>query len=116
MRMIDEKGLVNEIKNWIKTDRFEDYFAGYILSDVIEEINKMPKVGEWIPCSERKPRELIDVLVTVQDIQNGDDMLVMIGNYKDWWQVYDIDGTEQSKARVFAWQPLPEPYREESAE
>lgn len=38
----------------------------------------------------------------------------MIGNYKDWWQVYDIDGTEQPKARVFAWQPLPEPYREES--
>lgn len=33
--MIDEKGLVNEIKNWIKTDRFEDYSAGYILSDVI---------------------------------------------------------------------------------
>ena len=27
MRMIDEKGLVNEIKNWIKTDRFEDYSA-----------------------------------------------------------------------------------------
>lgn len=110
--MIDEKKLIDEIKKWIKTDRFEDCSAGYILSDVIEEIDKMPKAGEWILAAERKPRELIDVLVTVQDIQNGDSMLVMIGNYKDWWQVYDIDGTEQSKARVFAWMPLPEPYRE----
>lgn len=83
---------------------------------VIDTIESMPKVGEWIPAAKQKPRELIDVLVTVQDIQNGDSMLVMIGNYKDWWQVYDIDGTEQSKARVFAWMPLPEAYGEESAE
>lgn len=54
MRMIDEKRLVKEIKNWIKTDRFEDYSAGYILSDIIEEINKMPKAAN----KHSKKREL----------------------------------------------------------
>ncbi len=118
--MIDEKKLIEKLNRWYdilspRTD-IRDSIKCDVIDNVMTMIEDVGKVGEWILCSERKPRELIDVLVTVQDIQNGDDMLVMIGNYKDWWQVYDIDGTEQSKARVFAWQPLPEPYREESAE
>ena len=111
--MIDEKKLIEDIKNLIDSEELAGHSPGSVLHSVCEKVWEQPKACEWIPVSERRPRELIDVLVTVQDIQNGDDMLVMIGNYKDWWQVYDIDGTEQSKARVFAWQPLPEPYREE---
>lgn len=76
--MIDEKGLVNEIKNWIKTDRFEDYSAGYILSDVIEEINKMPKVGEWIPCSERLPDPEDDVIVTCKSCHTEKSISVQV--------------------------------------
>ncbi len=98
--MIDEKSLVNEIKNWIKTDRFEDYSAGYILSDVIEEINKMPKAGEWIPVSERLPEHSERCLVSTGSI-------VMTCPY------CEIKFKEYG---VTAWQPLPEPYREETAE
>ena len=98
--MIDEKRLVKEIKNLIKTDRFEDYSAGYILSDVIEEINKMPKIGEWIPASERLPED--GELCIVSAAKNS---IVMTCPYSE---------INFKQYGVTAWQPLPEPYREES--
>lgn len=106
--MIDEKRLVKEIKNWIKTDRFEDYSAGYILSDVIEEINKMPKAGEWIPVGERLPEPFEEVLVTYisHDGGRGIGYDCYIGKDIGW----------RSWSKTIAWQPLPEPYREEGAE
>lgn len=112
--MIDEKELLGELDTWWemlspRTDARDSIICD-VIESVIEKINNAEKVREWIPVAERKPKELIDVLVTVRDIQNGDSMLVMIGNYKDWWQVYDIDGTEQSNVRVVAWMPLPEAY------
>lgn len=54
--MIDDKKLIDKLRDWIRTDYFEDWSArNFILNDVIDEINKMPKVGEWIPVSERLP-------------------------------------------------------------
>ena len=135
--MIDEKRLVKEIKNLIKTDRFEDYSAGYILSDVIEEINKMPKVGEWIPVDERLPEDLIPVNITwvnrkpesyymhIKDKPFTATGILYHGKWywysvccEDYLREYgdsEVD-TMDEHIEVIAWQPLPEPYREESAE
>ena len=109
MRMIDEKKLIDKLKDWIRTDYFEDWSArNFILNDIIAEINKMPKVGEWISVSERLPDVDIEVLVSCK---------ARIAKYS----YIDIDYRSKKNGKwaylgedVIAWQPLPEPYREES--
>ena len=107
--MIDEKKLIDKFKDWIRTDCFEDWSArNFILNDIIAEINKMPKVGEWISVSERLPDVDIEVLVSCK---------ARIAKYS----YIDIDYRSKKNGKwaylgedVIAWQPLPEPYREES--
>ena len=122
--MIDEKKLIDEIKNWIETDHFEDFSAGYILSDVIEEIDKMSKVGEWIPVSERLPALGTWNIVTIKDhLRNGRralryPVIYMEKMYDTGYGFYE-NGTDillPEYSEIIAWQPLPESYREESAE
>ncbi|EQB0486254.1 DUF551 domain-containing protein [Cronobacter turicensis] len=59
-------------------------------------------VGGWIPCSERMPEEMADVLVT-----DGEDVKGMWWNGREWdsWDDrYALDSDD-----VTHWQPLPEP-------
>lgn len=124
--MIDEKKLIE--KMWDKYNSFyndahrfdiEDTgMANRVLSDIQKMIEEQPKVGEWIPCSERLPKEdkkaeyYDSVIVT---LDNG---RVAEGCYrnmeKEWW-VDAPDGehfSENMTGHVIAWQPLPEPYKE----
>lgn len=125
--MIDEKKLTDEIKNWIKTDRFEDFSAGYILSDVIEEIDKMPKVGEWIPVSERLPEEhdsvfakfkgtsywtsglfekISNTVMATVELEDGTRKVVLTQTLDGEWNLEN----RIIKKKVIAWMPLPEAY------
>lgn len=52
--MIDEKKLIEEIKYLLFNSEMLSprWFA---INEMLEIIKRQPKVGEWIPCSERLP-------------------------------------------------------------
>ncbi|MGN0331728.1 MAG: DUF551 domain-containing protein [Lachnospiraceae bacterium] len=112
--MIDEKKIWNYIKEQInpygKPFTGTAYEFGLKVMDYIED---MEKVDEWIPCSKRLPpqpddTELLKIkclkpyLVSVQDSDYP---------YRAFWNgKYFSDGYIKFE-NVIAWMPLPEPYR-----
>ena len=91
--------------------------------DVIANINKLPSAQQWIPCSERLPKEKDAgilkklgtskrseyVLATVE--VKGERMTVTACTYDgewDWNMKYAFPDY-----KIIAWKPLPEPYKEE---
>lgn len=82
---------------------------------VISEIEKQSN-NQWISCKERLPEELEDVLVYFEYFRYGNYNCMYstygIGNqYEGRWH---IDG--YGKVNVFAWMPLPKPYKESDEE
>lgn len=110
MRLIDADAFYYTILNKTK---FYDNQDRDIVLDVIDE---QPTVTDtnvgcnWIPVSERLPRNDNNVLVCTEDSQ------VMIGwleeeNY--WWLCPEF---ADDFAEVIAWMPLPKPYKESDNE
>jgi len=101
---------------------FSQYKQGW--NDAIDAIiDNAPTVekptGEWIPVSERLPDDMQRVLIWFEYYRYGD--------YNCMYQTYGfgyvcggkwspfINGeTGWQDARIIAWQPLPEPYKEVS--
>lgn len=76
--MIDEKKLIDNLI--IRREKLRSIviaihhnntsYADTIINEInniIDIINEQPKVGEWIPCSERLPEDDLDVEVTIKD-------------------------------------------------
>ena len=121
--MIDEKKLIEELEKQIVTITTPDdpeirtkyWNAG--ISYAINCIEKQPKVGEWIPCSEGLPEEVEGAEYYDSVIVTLNDGRVAEGCYrnadKEWW----VDApdrehfSENMTDRVIAWMPLPEPYK-----
>lgn len=111
--MIDEKKLLNRLNDvndfkmsfTIPKECFEfvKYACETYHKKVCEFINEQPKIGEWIPCSERLPESRKDVLIQYHDI-------IVVGYFSDTqWYVSGYD--RPVNVPCIAWQPLPEAYR-----
>ena len=79
--------------------------------EMLEIIQEQPTIQpeSWIPVSERLPKALAYVLVTIKYKDNslGVRRAARVANCTFKWLLDD------SKAEVIAWQPLPEPYKED---
>lgn len=111
--MIDEKKIYNYIKEQINP--YGKPFTGTVYEfglKIMDYIENMEKVGEWIPCSvalpqqpeenpifDNKPLELYLV-----SVKNADYPIRAFWNGK-----FFTDGW--SKVDVIAWQPLPQPFQ-----
>lgn len=102
--MIDEKKIYNYIKSQINPygKPFEGTTYEFGLK-IMNYIENMEKVGEWIPCSERLPDNYTNVIAcfatgTVTELRyiGGG---VFSGIY------------EYNTEVITAWQPLPDPYQ-----
>lgn len=116
--MIDEKKLIEDIKNLIDSEELAGHSPGSVLHSVCEKVWEQPKIGEWIPVGERLPDVDEYILVSFENFS-----VPMIGRYTvddddgGTFRVGDEDDSfAQHDLYVKAWQPLPEPYREEDAE
>ena len=88
-------------RRMIRRRTLEEY-----ISDTIPSVENK---GEWIPVSERLPKDGQNVLFC--DIDED----IMIGYHVKGRPDthFSQDGTYEDMKNVFAWRPLPEPYKEE---
>ena len=102
--MIDEKKLIDELK---QSGMIVDNEYG---NTIVDMISNQPKIGEWIPCSKRLPEKGETVIACTSD---G----TFAGQYHEegWYREYMFFYDSEILVReVIAWQPLPEPYQEQS--
>lgn len=55
--MIDEKKLIDELNEWSNLDKEMNELVLLCIDTFKRMINKQPKVGEWIPCSDKLPEK-----------------------------------------------------------
>ena len=131
--MIDEKKLNRD--DLCDICRSADCTNCFSDEDFEKWIDSQPKVGEWIPVSERLPEELVAVNVTwinrcpqnyymhIKDKPFTDTAVLYRGEWY-WWDNTIIDNLSEYGAYVFetvdkstdilAWMALPEPWKGES--
>lgn len=76
--------------------------------DMVIEAMPVPKTGEWIPVSERLPKEK-DRVLTYDSIGHID-----FGQYDKglwYWEAESCADYWMRNDGVLAWMPLPEPYK-----
>ena len=135
--MIDEKKLIEDIGEYtisvygcdindiIAFQTNNESKSAYIVQGICEAIyfiEEQPKVGEWIPCSERLPemhREDMEAEGEYYMISNPvivtDGQQIYIAEYEadmDYrYGWHSLDGEDYDN--IIAWMPLPKPYRPE---
>ena len=101
--MIDEKKLIEDL------EQYAHLLAGDSVDTIkviIKIAGEQPKVGEWIPCSERVPEESGTYIVNA--IENHI-VHVTFAKWMPRMKKWNLTGS-RSYWKVTAWMPLPEPY------
>lgn len=77
--------------------------------------------GEWIPVSERLPKEREWYLAVFKEKDTNFHLIPRVADYighgENRWQLINEEGLTQEYLNLLecvAWQPLPEPYKKES--
>ena len=104
--MIDEKKLIAEIREYI--DEYKELDMQGVrnlkwcaMMDALELVESQPKVGEWIPCSERLPEDEMDVELTYRGGMRG------VGFYMGGYWRSTVTGMDID---VIAWKEPSEPW------
>lgn len=98
--MIDEKKLIDELK---QSGMIADNSYGNAMVDFI---NSQPKIGQWIPCSERLPEESLNSVIGWDEYRKR---CCFVQYYDGKWHL----GSKYGEAvKIIAWMPVPEPYKE----
>ena len=62
--MIDEKKLIEDIEKEFDGVCVYDVSPSQAVNDFVEIVDRQPKAGQWIPCSERLPENEQEVEIT----------------------------------------------------
>lgn len=116
--MIDEKKLKEAIRENMIPERFGRRCDPLdVIYGILQVIDEQPKVGEWIPCSDKLPDEEGIYLVTFK--QGKSVRLVGYGCSQRtvlWEPIgygwHDLRTADYyASDSITAWQPLPEPWK-----
>ena len=120
--LISRKAAITAIQNaYCDTDGGEDKCAVWKnvgLTEALHIMQDLPSAQQWISCEERLPENYTDVLVWFEYYRYGDYNRLYqmhgIGTYIKEYNSWIINHeTGWRKLRVFAWCPLPEPWKGE---
>lgn len=103
--MIDEKKLIECLAHDMSCFETKEKKVSQLyvrVDDMVRMINGQPKIGGWIPCSERLPEENEEVICC---FKSGVVKALVLFNCKFHGKVYAYE-----KSDIIAWQPLPEAY------
>ena len=93
------------------------HWDGHTEADAETRLMSLHPEPNWIPCSERLPKDNRQVLVYARSVHYAlakyDEMRNADGTYKKQWVTFDAWKPLYTIKEVIAWMPLPTPYREE---
>ena len=102
--MINRQKLIEDIEKEFDGVCVYDVSGSQAASDFIEIVYRQPSADQWIPCSERLPEDINNVLITTVGGH------VQIGWYDYRYEIWYSHITNFIQ-KVTSWMPLPEPYK-----